>query len=350
MDGIKEQMPQSDDIKVSIVIKALNEQEHIEMAVRSALAAVQQVGGEVILADSISTDATVDIARRYPITIVQLKNPADRRCGVGPQLGYQVARGQYVYILDGDMEMDPDFLPVAVAEMEKDPGLGGVGGIIEEKSTSSYQFRGRKRRKAEGVAGKVKWLDMGGLYRHSALEQTGYFSNRNLHAYEEQDIGLRLSYAGWSLRRLNIRSVVHYGYTESSLELLMRRWRSHYLDGGGEVLRAALGKPYFFAVLMCQKHIVVGLALWCGLVAGLLLLPYSPWLLATTIAVIIMLVLIRAFRIRGLGDALFAQLVWQVTALAMVRGFMMRPVDPAQTIEYVLCQKAPGNAVDAERD
>ncbi len=341
-------MPRSEDLKVSIIIKALNEEAHIEMAVRSALAAVQKMGGEVILADSLSTDATVDIARRYPITIVQLKNPAERRCGVGPQLGYQVARGRFVYILDGDMEMDPDFLPLAIAEMEQDPALGGVGGLIEERSTASYQFRGRKRRKAEGVAGKVRWLDMGGLYRRSALEQAGYLSNRNLHAYEEQDLGLRLSYDGWSLRRIDVRSVVHYGYMESSLRLLMRRWRSRYLDGGGEVLRAALGKPYFLDVVMHQKHIGVGLALWCGLAAGLLLLPYSPWLLVATIAVIVMLVLIRAVRIRSLRDSLFAQLVWQVTALAAVRGFMMRPIDPGKAVDYILCQEVGSNSAGAE--
>ena len=336
-------MPQSENITVSIVIKALNEEEHIEKAVSSALLAVEKLGGEVILADSISTDATVDIAKRYPITIVQLKNPEDRRCGVGPQLGYQVARGQYVYILDGDMEMDPDFLPVAVAEMEKDPWLGGVGGLIEEKSESSYQFRGRKRRKAEGVSGDVKWLDMGGLYRRAALEQSGYFSNRNLHAYEEQDLGLRLGSYGWHLRRLDLRSVVHYGYTESSLKLLMRRWRSHYLDGGGEVLRAALGKPYFIDIVMHQKHLFVGLALWCGLVAGLILLPINTWLFTATVLAIILLVLIRAIKIGSLGDSLFAQLVWQVTALAMVRGFLMKPVSPSKTIDYVYCKEVAEN-------
>ncbi len=337
-------------INVSIVIKALNEAEHIEMAVRSALAAVQRVGGEVILADSLSTDATVDIARCYPITIVQLRNPADRSCGVGPQLGYQVARGRYVYILDGDMEMNPDFLPIALAEMERDPGLGGVSGLIEERYACNYQFRRRTRTKSEGVAGQPRWLDMGGLYRRSALQQTGYFSDRNLHAYEEQELGLRLSYAGWNLRRLDVCSVVHYGYTESSFRLLMRRWRSRYLDGGGEMLRAALGKPYFFYVLMHQKHIVVGLVQWCGFIAGLLLLPRSSWLLLTTMAVTALLMLIRAFRVRSLADSLFGQLVWQITALAVVRGFMARPIDPANAIEYVLCQEADGSAVAAEQN
>lgn len=331
-------MPQEDVVKVSIVIKALNEEEYIEAAIRSALAAVERVGGEVILADSVSTDDTIGLASKYPVTIVQLKNPDDRRCGVGPQLGYQSARGEYIYILDGDMEMDPEFLPAAIEAMEQDAAIGGVAGLIEEESVASYQFRGRKRRRSEGIPGDVKWLDMGGLYRRQALAAAGYFSNRNLHAYEEQDLGLRLRHAGWNLRRLPIRSVLHHGYAEGNWTLLKRRWKSRYLDGGGEILRASLGKPYFWDAAWQQKHLFVGLGLWIGLIASLLLLPLTTWPLVITVLLVVVLVLARTSRIGSLPDALFAQLVWQVTSLAMVRGFLASTVDPREPIDSVMLQ------------
>src|SRR6476659_2248742 len=81
--------PARGTVTVSIIIKALNEERHIEAAVRSALAAIGALDGEVILADSGSSDRTIEIARQYPIAIVQLAHPAERRCGIGPQLGYQ---------------------------------------------------------------------------------------------------------------------------------------------------------------------------------------------------------------------------------------------------------------------
>lgn len=337
-------MSQPISLKVSIIIKALNEEGHIEAAIRSARVAIERVGGEVILADSVSTDNTVEIARHFPVTIVQLKNTGDRRCGVGPQLGYQVARGEYIYILDGDMELDSGFLPAALNAMENDPRLGGVAGLIEEQSAASYQFRGRKRRKNEGMAGEVKWLDMGGLYRCSALQQVGYFSNRNLHAYEELELGLRLTNAGWCLRRLPVRSVLHHGYTEGNWTLLKRRWRSRYLDGSGEILRASLGKPYFRDVVMSQKHLFVGLALWISVIGGLLLLPFTPFALVTSAVVVVVLVIIRALRIGNLADAMFGQVVWQVTSLAMVRGFLTTPVDPRQPIENVILASTDATA------
>mgnify|MGYP003577694008 CR=1 FL=1 len=69
--------------RVTVVIKALNEEARIGLAIESALRAVQHLGGEVVLADSCSTDRTVEIASAYPIRIVQLAHPSDRCCGAG---------------------------------------------------------------------------------------------------------------------------------------------------------------------------------------------------------------------------------------------------------------------------
>jgi glycosyltransferase involved in cell wall biosynthesis len=69
---------------VSVIIKALNEERNIARAIESALAALNKVDGEIILADGGSSDRTVEIASRYPITIVQLTNASDRSCGSGP--------------------------------------------------------------------------------------------------------------------------------------------------------------------------------------------------------------------------------------------------------------------------
>ena len=322
-------------VRVTVVVKALNEEQRIGAALRSALVALEPIGGEVILADSGSADRTVAIAQDYPVTVLQLKFPSERRCGVGPQLGYQRALGEFVYILDGDMELDPAFLPAALAAMAADRKLGGVGGLVEEASDASYQFRGRKRRGTESIAGPCQWLDMGGLYRAAALREVGYFSNRNLHAYEEMDLGLRLRDRGWGLHRIAVRSVLHHGRAEGNWALLARRWRSRYLDGAGELLRAAIGRRFFFRAAATQRHLFAGLLIWLGLIAGLVLLGTTFWPLLITVGVLVALILMRAVRTGSLADACFGQVVWQVTALALVRGFMTTPRDPTEPIEYV---------------
>lgn len=328
---------------VSVVIKALNEERYIEQAIRSALEAVRIVGGEVILADSGSSDATVAIARRYPVKIVRLRDVEERRCGIGPQLGYQVAGGRYVYILDGDMELDPTFLPNALKAMDENPRLGGVAGMVEECSEASYQFRGRQQRNAQSLPGIASALEMGGLYRREALEEVEYFSNRNLHAYEELELGLRLSSAGWAMRRLPVRGVRHRGRSEGSWSLLLGRWRTRYLDGAGELLRVSLGRPYFWRALSSVRHLVVALLIWAGFLAGLALLFTTPVLLTLTLLAAGILILIRYRRARSVSDALFGQVVWQVTAIAMIRGFFSGKVDPRGSIGYVLLDSDQGH-------
>src|SRR5258706_15691355 len=106
---------------VSVIIKALNEEAKIAKAIESALRAIAGAGGEVILADALSDDRTVQIARRFPITIVQLVHAADRGCGSGPQLGYQHARGEFIYLMDGDMELEPGFIEAALAHLLREP-------------------------------------------------------------------------------------------------------------------------------------------------------------------------------------------------------------------------------------
>ena len=91
-------------MKLTIGIKTLNEERRIAAALASAVEAARPWQGEIILADSGSTDRTIEIARNFPVKIVQLADEADKSCGAGAQLAFQYARGEYFYLLDGDMD------------------------------------------------------------------------------------------------------------------------------------------------------------------------------------------------------------------------------------------------------
>src|SRR3954447_27009383 len=89
--------------ELSVVIKALNEAEKIAACLRSVLAATDAATTEIIVADSLSDDATVEVASQFPVKVVQLARRADRGCGSAAQLGFQYARGKRLLLLDGDM-------------------------------------------------------------------------------------------------------------------------------------------------------------------------------------------------------------------------------------------------------
>lgn len=239
-------------VKISIIIKALNEERNIARAIESAVVVVAALEGrgEVILADSLSTDRTIEVARTYPVRIVQLVDPADRSCGVGAEIGYRVARGEYLYILDADMTLDAEFVAAAVAALDADSTIAGAGGLIEEMNVVNAEFRGRVGKSTAHLQpGEVDRLNGGGLFRKSAVDKLGYLTNRNLHAFEEYELAVRLRADGWRLVRLNQVAVKHYGHTDASFTLLWRRWHARYAWGGGELLRETWGTGHFGAVL-----------------------------------------------------------------------------------------------------
>ncbi len=324
---------------VSVIIKALNEQAHIAAAIESALAAVTGLDGEVILADSGSTDRTLAIAGDYPIRIVQLLDARERSCGIGPQLGFQHSQGEYLYLMDGDMQLQAGFLPRALSFLAQHPEVAGVGGRLIERNQSSLEYRERLHRmtyeEPHRVPGAVDRLDGGALYRRRAIAQVGYLSDRNLHSYEEFDLAARLRARGWKLWRLPVDAVSHHGHTTPALRLLWRRWQTGYACGSGELLRAALGRPWGRLVLRDLHELRLYGAVLAGwiMLAVALLSPLTWTQRAALVASLLLLPLAgMTVRKRSLTRAVYAVLSWNVQAAGLVRGFARGRRPPQRTI------------------
>jgi GT2 family glycosyltransferase len=319
--------------QVSVIIKALNEEANICAAVESALAAVAEVGGEVILADSHSSDRTVELASRYPIRVVQLANAGERCCGAGPQLGYQHCRGEYVYILDGDMQMLTGFLPQALVFLAKHPEVAGVGGRLVELNNESLEYRERGLRAASHLfPGEVDRIDGGGLYRRRAVAESGYFSDRTLHSYEELDLAVRLRARGWKLWRLPVDVVTHYGHDAPPYQLLMRRWRSRYACGLGELMRASLGQPQMKLALRGAREVFIYAGVivwWIALLASLAAaFAWPAQGVVAFLAIAVAPFALMLWRKRSAARAAYSVVSWCVQAAGLVRGFL-RPRVPA---------------------
>jgi len=332
--------------RVSIIIKALNEEKRIRATIESALSAISAVGGEVVLADSCSTDRTVELARPYPIRIVQLAHAHERCCGAGPQLGYQHSRGEFVYILDGDMQMLDGFLPQALDFMARYPDVAGVGGRLVEQNTSSLEYVARSERVAAHMApGQVDRLDGGGLYRRSAIEAAGYFSDRNLHSYEEFDLAVRLRAKGWRLWRLPIDVANHFGHDAPPYQLLARRWRSRYVCGLGELARAAARQSRLRLVLRGLRELRLYLAVlgWWGV---LLSVPFWPLPAAQRLACFAALaalpLLVMTWRKRSGAKALYAVVSWCFNAAGLLRGLARSQRPAREAISSHVLQDHPG--------
>jgi len=344
-------------VNVSVVIKALNEESNIARAIESSLKAVAPYGGEVILADSGSADRTVDEAAAFPVTIVQLLRPEDRCCGVSQQLGYQHSRGEYVYLLDGDMELDANFLQRAIKLLDCEHSVAGVGGYIREMRIENHEFEHRSRRLIRGRRthpAEVGYLNGGGLYRRAAVEDVRYLSDRNLHANEEYDLGVRLRAKGWRIIRLESHAADHYGHAMTSYRLLLHRATTGYILGSGEVLRAAIDGGYLRNVLVELRPLRAygfAVALW---VLALLtpLLPQSrAWGLAALFVLCALPIAAMTLRHRSFKLGLYSVVVWHVQGLGLIRGLFRKrraPTDPIASRIIQTAHERHGGTLSAE--
>lgn len=333
---------------ISIIIKALNEERHIAAAIESAMAALEamhgQIIGEIILADSASTDRTVEIAAKYPIKIVTLLHPAERSCGTGVQLAYQYSAGDFVCLIDGDMILHTGFLPAAIDFLAANPRHAGVGGLIVERETGNVEYIKRARDQASDLLpGEVTRLDCGGVYRRAAIQTVGYMGDRNLHGSEELELGARLGAQGWKLARIPVEAIDHHGHGGNGYALLRRRWTSRFAFSTGEILRATFGTrafPLVLRKLRWELFLFVAVhAWWLCLIAA----PFLIGSLAATAAAIPALALVpfvtMALRCRSLRIGVYSVTAWNVYAAGLWPGLLHRRVDPTAWIESAVIRE-----------
>lgn len=330
---------------VSIIIKALNEERHIAAAIESAIAALEGVHGEIILADSLSTDRTVEIAAKYPVKIVSLLRAADRSCGAGAQLAYQYSAGDYVCLIDGDMRLHRQFLPAAIEFLKTHSHFAGVGGIIIERETENLEYVKRANDKNSDLRpGEVTRLDCGGLFRRTAIQSVGYLSDRNLHGGEEFELGARLRARGWKLARIPVVSIDHHGHSGNAYALLRRRWTAGFAFSNGEILRASVGTKAFLLVLRKLRWDLFlstsVYAWWLSLIAT----PFFATGLLTAMAGLTVLTAlpfaVMAFHCRSGRIGIYSVLAWNVYAAGIWPGLLRRRVDPAAWIESIVIRDA----------
>jgi glycosyltransferase involved in cell wall biosynthesis len=318
------------------VIKALNEETFIERSIKSALECLSSFNGIVILADSGSVDKTIEIAKSQPVKIVQLSNLNERSCGVGAQLGYQYLDCEYVYILDGDMELKLGFLEVAIDLMQKDATLAGVAGVVEELGGGNYEFESRKSLGDGQELGSQNSLDMGGLYRCEALNKVQYLTNRNLHSYEEKELGERLSLAGYRLERISSPSVIHHGKTDESLSLLLKRWQSYHIDGPGEWMRSLFFKPGFLKVVLNFKQLWIVAGCWFIILLGILSIFFTTKILILALILHVLMILWLTMKKRSVKLAILAFIHLQMYAAGMIRGLFRAQKNPSVWIDSIV--------------
>ncbi len=314
---------------VSIIIKTLDDEKRIARTIECALKALPDGQGEIIVTDLGSRDRTTEIASAYPVRLMQIARPARFRSGAGSQLGYQYARHDFICMIDGDMELDPGFLKEAISFLDRHPRSGGVTGHMETAASGNGLM-------SDNRIGSVDQLAGGGLYRRRAVDAIDYMADRNLHGYEELNLGIRLRSTGWKLHRLDCPFARHHGRDARSRDLLLQQVRTKEPFGIGELLRAATGKPYFYRLLRDLPELGMLAFAWIFILASAVLLATLPGITLPALiiaACLSLAVAVMSYRTGRLKTGLYAVIVRFLQALALPVGYITPRRNPRSWIE-----------------
>ncbi len=323
---------------ISFIVKTYNEEAKIAACLESILAATREVPNpcEIIVADSVSADRTVEIAKHHDVTVVQFAHAKERGCGAGVQLGFQHSKGEWVFIIDGDMTLAPGFLPQALAHLVANPLLAGVSGVLVDTAVRNTFDHYRVVNEVGRQARAEKSLGGGGLYRRLAIEACGgYAANQNLKGWEESELGMRLRSKGYGLERLGIAAIHHTGHNQSTWGVLRSLWRSRRAMSSGVLIKQAW--PHAWRWVPVQMMAApLGIALWWGLLLIGITWGWATgqWLMTQALLIGLVMGLVAfAARKKSLRHACMSFGLWHFHAVSILIGLFEPTVSPLQRIQ-----------------
>lgn len=172
--------------RVSLIVPTLNEAENLPRLLARIDAALAGRSYEVLIVDDGSRDNTVavcgELARQYPLTLLVRSQPKDGLSGAVLH-GMAQATGDYLVVMDADLQHPPERLPAILEPLERDEADFVIGSRYV-KGGSMAQTWGLGRRLlsraatllASPIVGRVR-DPMSGFF---ALRRESYVRARHL--------------------------------------------------------------------------------------------------------------------------------------------------------------------------
>lgn len=307
---------------VGVVVISRNEERHIEACLRSVLDTLRDwPTTPVVLVDSNSTDDTVAIAQRFPITIYRYRAVVFT-AAAGRRIGFERIRAKYVLFVDGDCCIEAPWLMRAIEAMESSPRAAVIYGARRD-AFNEGPVRSREPAPDDyGLGGNA-------LYRAAVLREVDGF-NPFIVAEEEGELLGRIQAAGYHAVRVPEVMLTHHTVPKDTVSGVLRRQRRGLGRGRGQVLRLAIEQGLFLyhahrfnRYLLTLAYLAAGLA---SAVAGALLV--QPWVPLLWLSLGVLAFAWLWFRRGSLRSASWIASDWLLVAAGIVGDFVRRPPRP----------------------
>lgn len=233
-----------------IVTAAHNEEQFMELTIRSVLAQSTQPVCWVIVSDR-STDRTDSIAASFAsqhqfIRFVRRDHSLSR--GSASKISalhegiLHLADCEYDFIanLDADVSFNPDYFTFLLAEFQKDPSLGIAGGVVCDPHKGDFRPRISNTLRSVAHAGQ--------MVRRTCYDQIGGWMPLQFGG-EDWYTEIRARKLGWHVAAFATQELLHYRPTGGASPLIRHRFSEGQMDH-------SVGSHPVFEIVKCARRVM----------------------------------------------------------------------------------------------
>ncbi len=242
--------------KLSVVLLTWNSEKHIKPCISSLLASINHLDFEIIVVDNGSTDGSISLIESFEGKRIQLiKNTQNRGVAAARNQALKLVQGDYVLILDIDMEINQAAIDAMIACLDKQEDVACCGtklvaadGEVQQscrkfpslryKVNNVLEKKGLRVKSNESqfyteqMAGEVPFevdylIGACQLFRKEILDTVGLLDEQIFYGPEDADFCLRMKQAGWKIVYLPSVSLIHHYQRLSHASLVSKVSRMH---------------------------------------------------------------------------------------------------------------------------
>lgn len=245
-------------MRTGVVVIGRNEGERLKRCLRSMPADCP-----VVYVDSGSTDGSVAFAEGLSICVERLSVESGFTAGRARNVGWRRLLSEhpnlcFIQFVDGDCELDADWVARGEAALDAEPALCAVFGRLRERFRENSMYNALCDDEWDVPVGLAHSCGGNALFRAEAILDVDGFCD-DLIAAEDSDLCLRLHRQGWHVRRIDSEIALH----DADIHYMGQWWRrvrrSGYAYAEHVVRHGANGLPGW-------RRQRAGIVLWGGII------------------------------------------------------------------------------------
>jgi len=273
-------------VRLSVVVIGRNEGKRLVRCLESVMAMRLEGGFEVIYVDSGSSDDSIARARAMGARVLEVASERPT-AALGRNTGLAAVTSPFVFFLDGDTILSPEFAAKALARLEAEPQLAVVCGHRRETAPEKSIYNRVLDLDWQFPPGEARYCGGDAIMRTAVLAEVGAF-RVDLIAGEEPELCHRIRRAGYHIRHLDLAMTGHDLNITSFRAYWLRCFRAGhgYAEVAARTGGETFGRESRRNLIQTIGYLVVPLLLvwllqWWGLVVAgigaLLVIARTAW-------------------------------------------------------------------------